>query len=86
MRTAPSIQTPSSKSSSFQFNLDYMASRDPLKEFFALTCQSVKLNSPHMNIICTINQNSLYERATSENIPFFKWHKWIDDTLNKEVL
>jgi len=36
MRTAPSIQTPSSKSSSFQFNLDYMASRDPLKEFFAL--------------------------------------------------
>jgi hypothetical protein len=40
MRTAPSIQTPSSKSSSFQFNNDYLANRDPLKEFFAL----VKLN------------------------------------------
>jgi hypothetical protein len=46
--------------------------RDPLKEFFTLTLQSVKLNSPHMNVICMINKDTLYEKALKENIPFFK--------------
>eukprot|EP00347_Sterkiella_histriomuscorum_P022697 403337496 len=89
LKTAPSIQTPSSKSSSFlkdQFVNEYMLNRDPLKEFFTLCCQSVKLNSPHMNIICTLNQNILYDKATKENIPFFKWYNWIEQTINKEVL
>ncbi|CDW88805.1 UNKNOWN [Stylonychia lemnae] len=39
MRTAPSIQTPSSKSSFFmkdQLTNDYFMNRDPMKEFFAL--------------------------------------------------
>lgn len=35
--------------------LDYMLNRDPLQEFFTLTCQSIKLNSPHMNTICHID-------------------------------
>ena len=34
--------------------------------------QSVKLNSPHMNIICMINKDTLYEKALKESIPFFK--------------
>lgn len=46
--------------------------RDPLKEFFTLTLQSVKLNSPHMNVICMINKDTLYEKALKEGIPFFK--------------
>jgi hypothetical protein len=57
MRTAPSIQTPSSKSSSFQFNNDYLANRDPLKEFFAL----VKLYSFYEFLdlsICEVKQSS----------------------------
>jgi len=43
-----------------QSNLDYLINRDPMQEFFSLTCQSIKLNSPHMNTICTIDTQSLY--------------------------
>ena len=32
----------------------------------------MKINSPHMNIICTINQNILYDEAVEKAIPFFK--------------
>jgi len=39
-----------------------------------------------MNVICTINQNTLYERCEKEKIPFFKWHAWIEQTLNKEFM
>lgn len=40
-----------------QNNYEYLMKRDPMQEFFALTCQSIKLNSPHMNTICTIDTN-----------------------------
>jgi len=60
--------------------------RDPLKEFFTLTLQSVKLNSPHMNIICMLNKDTMYEKAVKENVPFFQWHQWIEKIINKEVL
>jgi hypothetical protein len=67
-----------------QSRIDYMLNRDPLEEFFKLTCQAIKLNSPHMNMICTIDTKSLYKKALKLNIPFFKWHIWIEDFLNKE--
>lgn len=87
MKTQLTLQTPSSKNSFRDFmNSEYYAQRDPMKEFFILACQSVKINSPHMNIICTINQNTLYEKAIAEGIPFFKWYSWIENTINKEVL
>ena len=38
-----------------QARMEYLTKRDPMQEFFALTCQSVKLNSPHMNAVCTID-------------------------------
>jgi hypothetical protein len=69
-----------------QSQIDYMLNRDPMHEFFTLTCQSIKLNSPHMNAICTIDTNQLYRRAIKMNIPFFKWANWIEDHLNKELL
>ena len=59
---------------------------DPLKEFFTLTLQSVKLNSPHMNIICMLNKDSLYDEALKEGIPFFQWNDWILKRINKEVM
>ena len=37
--------------------------------------QSVKLCSPHMNIICMINKDTLYDKAIKENVPFFKVRK-----------
>ena len=69
-----------------QSQVDYMLNRDPMNEFFTLTCQSIKLNSPHMNTICTIDTMQLYNRAIKLNIPFFKWSTWIEDYLNKEIL
>ena len=63
-----------------------MMNRDPLKEFFTLTCQAVKLNSPQMNAICTLDTNALYDKVLKSNVPFFKWASWVDDYINKEFL
>ena len=40
---------------------DYEKNRDPIQEFFKLTCQSIKINSPHMNLIALINSDKLYK-------------------------
>lgn len=50
------------------------------------TCQSIKINSPHMNLIALINSDMLYERALSEQIPYFKFSSWIESTVQKEVI
>ena len=42
---------------------DYLKNRDPMKEFFQLTCQAIKLNSPHMNLIAQFNTDELYSRC-----------------------
>jgi len=42
---------------------EYQQNRDPMREFFFLACQSVKINSPHMNLIATLNTQVLYEKA-----------------------
>ena len=57
-----------------------------MQEFFTLTCQSIKLNSPHMNTICTIDTIQLYKKANQLGIPFFKWQTWIENFLNQEFL
>ena len=61
-------------------------SRDPMEEFFELTCKSIILNSPHMNAICTVNTKELYKKALKTSTPFFKWQTWIEESLNKEFL
>ena len=81
---------------------DYQKNRDPIKEFFKLvsdpfavfslfalfdqTCQSVKINSPHMNLIALINSDMLYKKALEEQIPYFKFASWIESTVQKEVI
>lgn len=62
-----------------------MQNRDPMKEYFHLITKSVQLLSPHLNIIMNVNTNLLYERALHEGIPFFRWYKWVEETLNREV-
>ena len=57
--TTPTARSPNDGSGGgFSFKdqneMQYMMNRDPMQEFFTLTCQSIKLNSPHMNAICTI--------------------------------
>ena len=41
----------------------YLMKRDPMEEFFELTCKSIILNSPHMNAICTVNTKEMYKKA-----------------------
>lgn len=69
--------SPDGGASTFSFReqaqMEYLTKRDPMQEFFVLTCQSVKLNSPHMNAVCTIDALQLYKKATELNIEFFKW-------------
>ena len=51
-----------------------------------LTCQAIKLNSTHMNTICTIDALQLYKKVVKLDVPFFRWHTWIEDSLNKEFM
>ena len=68
------------------YKAEYFAKRDPMQEFFQLTCKSIILSSPHMNTICTVDTNQLYKKALKANVPFFKWASWIEDFLNKEFM
>ena len=60
---------------------DYKNNRDPIKEFFSLTCQSVKLSSPHLNLIAHLNTDVLYKKAQTDQIPYFQYWTWIGATI-----
>ena len=66
--------------------IQYLSNRDPMKEFFVLTAQSVKLNSPYMNTILTLHINEMYDWVLRTNIPFNKWSQWIEDYLHRTIL
>jgi len=56
----------------------YLKTRDPLQEFFSLTCKSVKLASPHVDLITEVPEARLYQQVVKEGIPFYKWHSWVE--------
>lgn len=77
------------KSTSSGYNkkdLNYMLNRDPLKEFFHLTLQSIRMNSPHMNQILNIDCDKFYKKAVDDSVPFNHWGKWLEDQLNRIIL
>ena len=39
-----------------------------------------------MNLIAQIKDDMLYKKALEEQIPFFKFNSWIEQTVNKEVM
>jgi hypothetical protein len=67
-------------------NLKYYRNRDPMKEFFVLTAQSVKLNSPYMDIILNLHINQMFDKVVKSNTPFYKWSQWIEDYLHRTIL
>lgn len=67
-------------------SLNYMLNRDPLKEFFHLTLQSIKMNSPHMNQILNINGDAFYKKAIDDGVPFNQWWTWLEDQINRIIL
>jgi hypothetical protein len=46
-----------------EMSLDISNKKDPIKEYFTLVTQAVKLCSPYMDAICTIPTRDLYEKA-----------------------
>ena len=56
-----SIESPLTHKERLEF--EYLKNRDPMREFFALTFQSVKLNSPHLSLIAEIKEQDLYNKA-----------------------
>ena len=65
--------------------------KDPGQEYFTLTSQAVKLNSPYMDTICTVSTKDLYDKAVRNSIPFHKvspmqWHVWIESQLTTAYL
>jgi hypothetical protein len=59
---------------------------DPVRHYFTLVTQAVKLCSPYMDHICTISTHKLYEKAQKQNVPFHKWHLWIERQLTNAYL
>ena len=60
--------------------------KDPSEEYFILTVQAVKMNSPYMETICVIPHATLYEKALFERVPFHLWRSWIESQLNFEYI
>ena len=72
---------PSNEAIKKKIDENYIQKRDPIKEFFVLTCQSVKLSSPHLNLIAHLNTDMLYKKALSEGILYYKFWSWIESTI-----
>ena len=74
------------------FKQDYLninrkkSRKAPCEEYFVLATQAIKLGSPYMDSICTINAKKLYENAIINEVPFHKWHLWIENQLNSAYL
>lgn len=56
--------------------------KKPPEEYFLLTVQAVKMNSPHIDSVCCVSAQELYDNAIRQGIPFHKWHVWIESQLN----
>lgn len=69
-----------------QKDLNYLLNRDPMKEFFHLTLQSIRMNSPHMNQILNVDCDLFYSKVLELQIPFNKWTQWLEDQLNRIIL
>ncbi|CAG9316206.1 unnamed protein product [Blepharisma stoltei] len=55
--------------------------KDPGEEYFILATQAIKMNLPFMHEICRFPANELYKKAVAEDVPFNKWHTWIENQL-----
>lgn len=56
--------------------------KGPPEEYFTLSVQAVKMNSPHMDNIVNVSPTELYNKAIKAGIPFHKWHLWIESQIN----
>ena len=60
--------------------------KSPCEEYFYLSTQAIKLNSVYLDSICTVSPSLLYASAIKNDIPFHKWHIWIEKQLNASYL
>ena len=62
------------------------ARKDAPEEYFFLTTQIIKMNSPQMENICAVNTQIMYEKAIRDGVAFHKWHEWIEKELYSAYL
>lgn len=48
--------------------------------------QAVKLNSVFMDEICDMSAEDLYQEALAQDIPFYRWHEWLDVEMTRRFL
>jgi hypothetical protein len=70
------------QTASIKISPEKVQRRSPPEEYFALSVQAVKMNSPHMDNIINASSTELYAKALKMGIPFHKWHVWIESQLN----
>lgn len=39
-----------------------------------------------MNKMATIETDQLYKKVVKMNLPYYQWHNWIENYLNKELM
>lgn len=57
--------------------------RPATEEYFGLSVLAAKINSPHMETVCSISNKFLYAEAQKRKIPFHRWHAWVDEYLTE---
>mmetsp|Transcript_32937 Transcript_32937/g.57708 ORF Transcript_32937/g.57708 Transcript_32937/m.57708 type:complete len:433 (-) Transcript_32937:1055-2353(-) len=85
-RTLGELSTNSIKVAEIRARKRSTTRKSASEEFFYLTAQSVKMNSSHMDSICTISTRDLFLQAQKESIPFHKWHSWLERMFEKYYL
>jgi len=54
---------------------------NPIEDYFTLVVSSVKINSPYIDSICTTSTKELYTAAVEADVPFHRWHIWVENKL-----
>lgn len=72
-------------------NIGLGSDRSLEEEYFLMLTASAKINSNHLNELCTVSGEKLYEIVKRYNIPFYKvmniqWHIWIEKVMSIEYL
>jgi len=60
--------------------------KDPNEEFFKMTLLSFKINSKISSKVFEIDSTELYKDCQKSKLPFYKWPRWIENTLMRRIL
>jgi len=53
------------------------------EEYFRMVLLSFQLTHKENSKVLTLDYRSLFKRVTAEKLPFFKWHDWLQEMVEK---